>query len=153
VISYTKVFAAMDGGLRLLKEAGTLCWFSGSLISLAVRLQRDPEPYETVDNLTNLLWRVIYHRHDGPKRRWSILLTSPQNILSSGELNAGADIEQIGCMNFQSCPQRIQLVQIRQRMLSETLAVRSSSTLAEKLTEEEIAFIVGFGSNLSYCRA
>jgi hypothetical protein len=153
LISFTNVLFFVSGGSQFLKDAGTLCWFSDSLLSYAARFERDPNFKHSMDNWTNLLWRSISHRHQGPKRRWSIFLTSPENLLTAGESSTSAEIEQIGCMNFQSCPQRIRLDQIRQRVLFEPLEFGPPSPLAANLSQEEIAFLIGFGFKLSFCRA
>jgi hypothetical protein len=42
VITYIKAVFLIGDGLRPLKEAGTLCWFSDSLFWFGIRSQRDP---------------------------------------------------------------------------------------------------------------
>jgi hypothetical protein len=177
VLTYTAFLFSLHTGTtgpRILKNAGTFCWFSDVLLSYVTRLNKDPssdlDSEYTNEYWATLLWRVIRYQHHGPKRRWGTFLTSPANLLSepgpdadstSGSNKTSADSYQIGCMNFQSCPQRIRLEELRNRqrqLNSETSGGDGSSSSARScragcssLTKEEVTFLIDFGANLSFC--
>jgi hypothetical protein len=132
-------------GPRTFTEAGSLCWFSDHLIVLGVRMSENPDKYSDFENIVKLLWKILHHRHHGSRRRWLIQLMSPLELLLGSELT----VSKVGCMNFETCPQRKELRHLRQQQSQSSPLV----TLGLPETQQSMrsGFMDGFGVDIHFC--
>jgi hypothetical protein len=115
------------------------CWFSDRAIRLMAALSFDPEKYSDGMEFLKLFWRTMFYCHSGPRRAWRMKLFNLGHILDS----TSKAVEQVGCMNLETCPRRERLQQV---MFA--LDEADSDSLSEK---ERGKMYRDFGETLRMC--